>query len=475
MRRLVIGVIALGLLWGIVASGGFAGAPGGSSQAEPPPNVVVVMADDMRHDELPFMPKTQRLLVEQGTRFTEAFASYPLCCPSRATFLTGQYAHNHGVTSNKPPKGYAALDNAETLPVWLQRAGYFTAHIGKYMNGYGDHELGKSPTEVPPGYDSWQVLSNRTEYRMYDFDINVNGELRSYGSAAKDHQTDVLSRRSAATLRRASEAGRPFYLAVTPAAPHREPVIGPPRPAPRHIGAYADEPFPEPPSFNERDASDKPRYIADAPFLTNDDVADVRRLFQARIESLLAIDDLVEQIVQTLDRAGTLDDTIIVFTSDNGFMRGEHRRPTDKIVPYEESIRVPLVVRGPGFPAGRVTGQPVANVDTAATVLEATGAQPGLVQDGRPLQPIAREPGLDRDRSILIEAGPTPGEAGYVGVRAPGWVFVRYESGEEELYDLRADPYQLENLADVPSSIAKKAELDAEARRLQRCAGSACR
>jgi N-acetylglucosamine-6-sulfatase len=284
----------------------------------------------------------------------------------------------------------------------------------------------------------------------------------------------VLGRRSAATLRRASESGRPFYMAVTPAAPHREPVIGPPRPAPRHAGAYADEPFPVPPSFNERDVSDKPAYIADAPRLTPDDAAEVRGLFRARLESLLAIDDMVERVVETLDRAGTLDDTLVVFTSDNGFMRGEHRRPTDKIVPYEESIRVPLVIRGPGFPAGRVAGQPVANVDTASTVLEATGARPGLVQDGRALQPVAREPSLDRDRTVLIEAGPTRGEAEYVGVRASGWVFVRYASGEEELYDLRADPYQLENLAADPSSAAKKAELRLQLERLRRCAGAAC-
>jgi arylsulfatase A-like enzyme len=474
MRRLVIGVIALGLLWGIVASGGFAG-PDTSSGTEPPPNVVVVMADDMRFDELRYMPKTKRLLVDEGTEFATAVASYPLCCPSRATFLTGQHAHNHGVTSNKPPKGYAGLDGAETLPVWLQRAGYATAHIGKYMNGYGDAELGRSPTEVPPGYDSWQVLSNRTEYRMFDFDMNVDGELRSYGTAPQDHQTDVLSRRSAATLRRASASGRPFYLAVTPAAPHREPVIGPPRPAPRHVGAYADEPLPRPPSFNEGDVSDKSRHIADDALLSGDEVADTRTLFQARIESLLAIDDLVEQVVQTLDEAGTLDDTLIVFTSDNGFMRGEHRQPTDKFVPYEESIRVPLVIRGPGFPAGRVAGQPVSNVDTAATIIEATGARPGLLQDGRPLQPVARDPGLDRERSILIEAGPSPGEVGYVGVRTPDWVFVRYETGEEELYDLRADPYQLEDLAGLPSTAAQRAELDAEVRRLQHCAGAACR
>jgi arylsulfatase A-like enzyme len=461
--------MAVALFVGIASSGL------GSSGSAQPPNVVVIMVDDMRHDELQYMPKTQQLLVDKGTRFTRAFASYPLCCPSRATFLTGQHAHNHGVTSNKFPKGYAGLDGAETLPVWLQRAGYFTAQLGKYLNGYGDHKLGRSPTEVPPGYDSWQVLSNRTEYRMYDYDLNRDGRLLSYGTDARDYQTDVLSRRSAATLRRASASGRPFYLAVTPAAPHREPVIGPPRPAPRHIGAYADEPFPEPPSYNERDVSDKPRYIAEAPLLSAEDGADVRRLFQARIEALLAVDDMVERVVETLEDAGQLDDTLVVFTSDNGFMRGEHRRATDKIVPYEESIRVPLVIRGPGFPAGRLTSQPVANVDTAATILEATGARPGLVQDGRPLQPIAQQPDLHRDRVLLVEAGPTPGEAEYVGVRAPGWLFVRYASGEEELYDLRADPHQLDNLAGDPAYAAKEAELDAELQGLRRCAGTACR
>ena len=187
------------------------------------------------------------------------------------------------------------------------------------------------------------------------------------------------------------------------------------------------------------------------------------------------MDDLVERVVQTLREAGTLDDTLIVFTSDNGFMRGEHRRGTDKFVPYEESIRVPLVIRGPGFPAGRVTGQPVANVDLASTILEATGARAGLPQDGRPLQPVAQEPGRHADRAILLEAGPSRREADYIGVRVPGWVFVRYTSGEEELYDLRADPYELDNLAGLPAYATKKAELDAELQRLRRCAGTACR
>ena len=215
MTRALVLVLALALA---VAAGLVSGA-GPSATAQAPsdkPNLLVVMTDDLETNDLKALPSVRRL-AQQGTTFSNSFVGYSLCCPSRATYLTGQYNHNNGVLSNAPPDGgYARLDGANTLPVWLQKAGYHTTHVGKYLNGY---ESPSAHTTVPPGYSDWQGLAIGT-YRMYDYSINDNGTLVPYGTDPADYQTDVLANRAVAAIRERAPSPQPFYLKFSPLAPH---------------------------------------------------------------------------------------------------------------------------------------------------------------------------------------------------------------------------------------------------------------
>lgn len=439
------------------------------------PNILLVLTDDQTLESLRVMPQTQRLVGDAGTTFANAFVSFPLCCPSRATLLTGQYAHNHGVRGNQPPGGgVGALDDAETLPVWLQRAGYYTAHVGKYLNGYGEWT---KPT-VPPGWSRWLALVDPTTYSFYDYTLSDDGRLVRYGSAEADYQTDVLAAAAEEVIR--ERAGRgPFFLSVAPVAPHleRSDVRGqgtPPRPAPRHAGRFAGEPLPAKASFDEADVSDKPRSLQRFKRLSTAGREDVLRTYRAQLESLLAVDELVARLVDALEETGELDRTLVVFTSDNGFFHGEHRIREGKFLPYEEAIRVPLLVRGPGFPAGAVATQLVANIDLAPTLLAASGATARLRLDGVPLQPLAADPRAGRGRALLLEAL-EGNRATYTGVRTARWLWIEYDDGSRELYDLERDPLQLRSRHLAKALARTRAELAAQLDELRGCAGESCR
>lgn len=444
----------------------------------PRPNIVVVMTDDQDVASMAVMPKVRRLLADHGTTFTRSYASFPLCCPSRATLLTGQYSHNHGVRNNIPPAGgYAKLRERETLPIWLSRAGYATAHIGKYLNGYGTTDPGR----VPPGWGEWYGSVDDSSYRMWGYTLNENGALRTYGRRTShhpaDYQTDVYAAKAANYIDRHAPDRRPFFLSVAPLAPHTE--IGAPRsardprPAPRHAGTFAREPLPRPPSFNEADVSDKPRYIARKSRLSPERLERTTRTYRSRLESLLAVDDAVGRLVQRLQAHGELDRTLFVFTSDNGWLQGEHRVPTGKIKPYEESVRVPLILRGPGVPAGQRRHDLVANVDLAPTVLDVANARAGIPLDGRSLlQPPPRRP-----RALLLEIGPRfRGEyVTYDALRTGRYKYIEYATGERELYDLSADPHERESRHDDPRYADVRRRLAAELGELADCRGASCR
>ena len=443
--------------------------------AGPRPNLVLVLTDDQTLESLRVMPETQRLIGEAGTTFTNAFVTYPLCCPSRATLLTGQYAHNHGVRGNQPPGGGAgALDARETLPVWLQRAGYYTAHVGKYLNGYGE----VVPATVPPGWSRWLALVDPTTYSFYDYTLSDDGHLVHHGSGEADYQTDVRAAAAERVIR--ERAGRgPFFLSVAPVAPHLELSDAggkgrAPRPAPRHAGRFADEPLPAKASFDEADVSDKPGSLRRLPRLGAAARADVLRTYRAQLASLLAVDELVARLVAALEESGELDRTLVVFTSDNGFFHGEHRIRDGKFLPYEEAIRVPLLIRGGGFPAGAVADQLVANVDLAPTLLEAAGAAAGRRLDGVALQALAADERAGRGRALLLE-GLEGNRATYTAVRTERWLWVEYDDGARELYDLAADPLQLRSRHAGKAFKDVRAELAERLARLRRCAGESCR
>jgi arylsulfatase A-like enzyme len=244
-------------------------------------------------------------------------------------------------------------------------------------------------------------------------------------------------------------------------------------PAPRHRNDFASTPLPKPPGFNERDVSDKPVGIRRRPLMTQERIAKVRENYQQRLESLLAVDEAVARIVAALRANGELDETLIVFTSDNGFFHGEHRVPSGKVLLYEPSIRVPLVLRGPGVPAGRRLTQRVGNIDVAATIVDAANATPGRVLDGRSLLPVVANPGMSLGRDLLIERG--PGEGDFRAVRAPRYLYAEYANGEKELYDLARDPYQLRSRHGDPAYRAIRLDLAERLAHLRNCAGPSCR
>ncbi len=474
--------------------------PASAQAADPRPNVVVIMTDDQTVGDLVAMPSTRRAFVRRGTMFGNSSVSYPVCCPSRATFLTGRYAHNHGVMGlYLPTGGYGRFNDLDALPVWLQRAGYRTAHIGKYMNGYGSDR----PAIVPPGWTDWYGSVDPTTYRMWGYTLNENGRQVSYGDPFDEnpsyYQTDVLRSRAIDVIRRDSRSGQPFFLSLAFLAPHYEEasVRGRTgvtvRSAPRHRGRFANLALPRPRGFNERDRSDKPKFMQRFKPFGATTLARITAEFRARRESLLAVDEAVAGIVRELRAQGELSNTYLLFTSDNGYMQGEHAVPSGKMLPYDPSSTVPLMIRGPGIRGRRMSTEPVSNVDLAPTILQIAGASArgGAPIDGRSLLKFARKPKLRSGRLVLHETGGLratslqPEEGGgpiplrttrtYRAVRNDRWLYVIYRSGERELYDLERDPFQLHSRHRDGRYAATRRVLRAELERLSTCRGRACR
>jgi N-acetylglucosamine-6-sulfatase len=445
------------------------------------PNVVVLMTDDQTAASLRYMTQTKQLLGAEGVTFTRAIATFPLCCPSRTTSLTGQYAHNHGVLHNAGPfGGFASFEGSNTLPVWLQAAGYRTMQLGRYLNGY------EAAAGIPPGWSDWQVAPHSSAFNYSSWKVNENGVLRSYPSPELpgEYQTDFFARRAVELIESAAPGDQPFYLSTWFVAPHRggprdpddPPGFGTPSPAPRHRDLFAGVAMPRPPSFDEASMYDKPQIVADRPRFSEERAAAIEENWRQELESLMAVDEAVGKIVDALRRTGELENTLIVFESDNGFMHGEHRALNEKVLPYEESIRVPLLLRGPGVPRGVVDDRLVGNIDLPATILEAAGVAPGRVQDGISLLGLLREPGAEPGRGLLIENGNgANGIPRYRSIRTDRYLYVEHKStGEQELYDLRTDPYELRSLDESERYDPVRADLAAKLHRLERCAGVGC-
>ena len=481
-RTLALPIAAAVVIAGYLASGGRpdsanAWRPGGK------PNIVVVMTDDQDFRSVRRMKAVRRLVGRPGTTFRNSYATYPLCCPSRATFHTGLYSHNHGVLSGDPGKGggyqvfVRNVPAKRTVAVRLNRRGYMTGFTGKYLNGYG---IG-SPTEVPAGWDRWAALTGHSEYRMWGYSVNRNGRVARYGWSTADYQTDVLGRTAADMIRAGHRADRPFFVVLSTVAPHTESetVLGPgarrnPRPAPRHRGRFERKDLPRVPSFNEKDIDDKPRFFRreHRRRLSAGRIGEIRRLYRSRMESLLAVDDAVARLGRTLRETGELRKTVFVFTSDNGFLLGEHRE-YGKELAYEESARVPLLIRGPGFPRGATRTQIVGNVDLAPTFMDLAGASAHRM-DGVSLLPLAANPNARRNRPILIERARVEGRA-YAAIRQGRWKYVKHGGGSSELYDLSRDPHELENLARLRRHAAVRRALSKRLRKLDHCRRDACR
>jgi arylsulfatase A-like enzyme len=407
-----------------------------------PPNVILILVDDMRWDYLRYMPNVERELVAPGVMFANAFVENPMCCPSRVSFLTGNDSHTTGIFTNAPPDGgyqtfHDSGGESSTLATWLHDAGYHTGLIGKYLNGYGPNNL-----VIPPGWDRW-VAFDRANGAYYDYDLNVDGTIVHYGMHPAGYSTDVLAA-DAESFIQTAPGGQPLFLYLAPYGPH-----SPTKPAPRDVRTVSEGPAFRP-NVNEIDVRDKPRYVRNRSAV---DPARLDGLERRTIETLASEDDAVGGIVEALDEADRLSNTVLVFASDNGYLLGEHRI-VGKQAPYEESIRVPLVIRDDalGAPAGART-QLVMNTDVAPTLAALAGVSPPPT-DGGTLVPILQDPSAPGRRRFLFEHARQQVTTGdlfdlpsYCAMRTRRWVFVHYGSGFEELYELSKDPYEMRNLA----------------------------
>jgi N-acetylglucosamine-6-sulfatase len=484
------------LLLGLLA-GGAAPVPAPAAR----PNFIVILTDDqdLTLGSLDHMPRTRDLIARQGMTFSNYFVPLSLCCPSRATILTGLYPHNHKVYTNFPPDGgferFDELRHQEaTLATALHAAGYRTALIGKYLNGYPN---GQEKSWVPPGWDEWASPVGGSPYAAYRFTLNENGQTVKYASTAGDYMTDVLARKATAFVRNAASAagnGQPFFLFLATFAPHK-----PSTPAKRHAGLFTDLKAPRTPSFNEADVSDKPDGVRKLPRLTPAQINTIDVLYRKQMLSLQAVDEAVAALVKALQETGALANTYIVFTSDNGFHMGQHRLEPGKYTAYETDIHVPLLIRGPGVAAGSRADALAVSVDLAPTLAELAGARLRGNPDGRSLVPLLRgqlqgQTPEEWRRMVLLEqfafpsAPPRASETleppdpqdekatdypAHVGLRTADFKVVAYENGEREVYDLRSDPDELVNLK---SRVGKAwlMRLSQMAKTLGKCAGASC-
>jgi N-acetylglucosamine-6-sulfatase len=506
--------ILVAVMVGVAAA--LAGCGSGPGQR---PSIVLIQTDDQvlsdldatfrtgSGNEIPVLGNTRRLMIDTGVTFNRYYVSVPVCCPSRAALLTGRYARNNGVLTNTGETGgYAAFarhDMKTNLAVWLQRAGYRTIHVGKFLNGYSS-----SPPKVPPGWDDWLTLADDPATSLYyGYRFNLNGQLSGrfgdptyefidspgcphHSPARCDYVTDVLTAKALRAMR-SVPAGRPFYVQLDYTAPHTDDhgPIGPP-PPPRYNRSLAGIKAPRGPNFDEADVSDKPAFVRRRPPLSANDISRVDARYERRLESERAVDDGVAAVVRSLERLGRMSNTYVFLVSDNGFFLGEHRFSTGKFLPYEPSSHMPLVVRGPGVPEGGESEALIANVDVAPTMLQISGASGRGPVDGRSLLRFAEDPELRSRRPILLEdftrggsdegAGPADGASSrvphaYAGIRAGPYKYIRYGSGETELYDLERDPYELRSLAASERYRQVVSWLDRHLDALLRCKGASCR
>lgn len=477
------------------------------------PNVVLIQTDDQTFQELyaklndgkPAMPNTLRRIANRGVTFRNYYTSYPLCCPSRTTLLTGTYAHNHGVLVNYLPNfGYQAFKRGwafeENLAPWLQRAGYETIHVGKFLNQYGI--IPGEETTQPPGWDQWEtVVADSSPNLYYGYSMNLNGTVVGpFGSYEQpdspdcgtgsgpscNYRTEVEMNLATEQIASAASTGEPFYLQLDVSAPHVD-AAGPPGPTPEpRDQGLASRMHYHPAAYNERELGDKPRFLR-SDRLGRRQLGVIQTAYRNEVETLHGADRAIGEILDQLQRSGVDQNTYVIFLSDNGYFHGEHRIASGKYLPYEPSARVPFVISGPDIHRG-IASAAVSNVDVAPTILELAGAAAGHPVDGSSLLPYVRD-NSRRSRVPIALEGFTgkPGEGierisphgapvtDYYGIVGDGFKMIRYWNGERELYDLRHDRGEEQNLIADPRYSGVRRVLGRRMRGLRTCAGRACR
>lgn len=498
------------------------------------PNIVFILTDDLgltTYDPARF-PVLHDLMATQGVTFSHFMVDDSLCCPSRASILRGQYVHNHGVQENGAPNGgferfHALGDEKSTVGTWLHAAGYRTALFGKYLNGYPATVPARY---VPPGWDEWASPSRGNPYSEYHYELNESGKLVQYGRQAGDYLVDVLAKKSVDFID-ATTGKQPFFMYVAPYVPHQ-----PATPAPRYAAAFPEARAPRTPSFDQADLHAEPAWLRDRPKLSPAVVAYIDGLYRRRLQDMLGVEDLLRNVVAALSAKGQLQNTYIFLGSDNGFHLGQHRLPPGKQTPFDEDIRVPLWVRGPGVPKGTTVDQLAMNIDVAPTFVAIAGAKAPSFVDGRSLLPFlgtgsppktwrqdvfvehyrfassrrARAPTTttqpaSRFKADSPDAPSDPDDdAGYnragiadaaedsaaarinlinpYGVAVPSYhairtsryLYVEYEDGDRQLYDLARDPYELHNVVGAAKA-SLLGELSSRLDALASCRAAGCR
>ncbi len=465
MRRVLLIWVTAAMLLVFGAAGVSAADPARRAKhaADQRLNVVVILSDDERSaDGTAVMKNVQNLLADHGVNFTNMHVTTSMCGPSRASILTGQYAHHTGVTDNFGQHSYPAFNSGEEsddLGVWMHDAGYETGLVGKYVNSYTDGFVNHA---IPPGWDDWQVMDSIPMEAYYNYTINNNGRLEQYGNKPSDYSTTVLAHKA---VRFIKHARHPFFLYFAPVAPHL-PAI----PAPRDQGKLENIAPIHDPAFNQRNIGKEPWRYWHKSLLSAAAQLYINHVRIRQEESLLSLDRSVGSVVQALKARHELNRTVILYTSDNGFLWGEHRLG-GKVWPFEESTHVPLIVRTPWTTTSLRNNQPVLNIDLAPTIAELAGIKPGLPEDGKSLVPFLhgeqvpwRHAWLEEylGKDLLKDGGPPP----YVAVQNRRNLYVEYRNGWRELYNLRKDPWELNNLAGDPHTNSLQATLGGVLERL---------
>ncbi|KAH7253278.1 alkaline-phosphatase-like protein [Fusarium solani] len=460
------------------------------------PNVILILTDDqdLHMNSLDYMPLLQKHMADQGAQYKKHFCTTAICCPARVSLLTGRLAHNTNVTDVYPPYGgYPKFVsngfNDAYLPVWLQAAGYDTYYTGKLFNAHTVQNYNKP---WPRGWTQSDFLLDPFTYAYYNSSFQRNRDPpRSYEG---QHSVDVLAEKSYAFLKEAAKADKPFFLGIAPPAPHTDVEFNwatardssalhlggvnatvtfrPPVPAHRHEHLFQDARIPRTENFNPKTPSDSARWIQQRPPVSSSDLELYDHFYRQRLRTLQSVDELVDGLFDRLDRLGLLDNTYVFYTTDNGFHIGHHRLPPGKECGFEEDINVPLLVRGPGVPAGTRTDVVTTHTDLVPTILKLAGAALPEDLDGTAI-PLSREDLYEaqatRHEHVTIEhwgfANYEGGELD-IGLRIPNNTYKAVRivspdynlyysvwcSGEHELYDLKTDPYQRRNLVSVEGS-----------------------
>jgi N-acetylglucosamine-6-sulfatase len=452
---------------------GDAGPPAGPAK----PNIIMVLTDDLSWNLVRYMPHV-KLMQQRGMTFSHYYVTDSLCCPSRSSIFTGKFPHDTQVFTNSGNDGgYAQFERVgnagQTFATTLAAAGYRAGMMGKYLNGY-------DPTmnQADPGWSEWDVAGNG--YPEFNYALNQNGMVTNHGDTPDDYLTDVLA---GLGMRFVMHGGAPFILEVATFAPH-----APYTPAPRNVGEFAKN-VPRTPAFNALNVN-PPQWLEEHGVLTQTMVDNLDAAFNLRVEAVQAVDDLIATLTTTLTVLGLDQNTYIVFTSDNGYHMGDHTLPAGKMTAFDTDINVPLIVVGPGVPAGVTVDNIVENIDLCPTFAEIAGTAPPAMADGRSLLPLLHGQTVSgwRDAALIEHHGPDlapmdpddpdneppggPPPNSYEAIRMASSVYVEYQNGDLEYYDLTSDPFEMTNTAgSLPADQLQKLHRTLNA--LQNCHGAA--